>query len=328
MNKKYRRILKFTPATASLAILSLVAPLSIPAALAAATPAGTFDWPCDMAIGPKTPAPTVVATDDVAPTSVIFYLDGVKLGEVTHPTSSSDDGKTKSFQAAPWNSANLTGTMHALKAEVTDQSGNKAWVKTACNTEQLAFVVDLILPQLKVTSPVDGDITQATSVKVTGEASDVQSGLDYVSVNGQKVKLAAGSNSFSADVNFPATQATLEIAVIASDKGGNQTSARLMVSHPATPAPSPSPTTTATPSPEPSPSATASPAVAKNLATPAPQAKVFNAALGWGLALVVLALVALGFMFREQLGQFITWMRDKLSRKKSTPPSGSDKDAQ
>ncbi|MDF2461478.1 MAG: hypothetical protein K0S68_881 [Candidatus Saccharibacteria bacterium] len=289
------------------ATLLFAASLLVPAlASASQPPAGVFDWKCsESLIGPLTPAPLVFATDDVAPTSVKFYLDGELLSTSTTAIETSDGGKAKTFRFAPWDSSNLTGSMHQIKAEVSDGDGNKSWAQSDCSTPTpfFTFSVDLGPPVLNIATPVDGQTTDATSITVSGEAYDNGLRLTHVVVNGKTVTIPVGGYKFSTTLDFPASQSSLVVKVVATDRGGVGISKSVTVRRPAAPAPTPSPSAPdATSSPESegpteSTSPTATPAVATDT-----KSQVLGtteqrlAAIG-----VLLVLIALGWVFRARL---------------------------
>jgi RHS repeat-associated protein len=90
---------------------------------------------------------------------------------------------------------------------------------TATNNPSLACGgVDTIPPAMSITSPVDGMITSASSVQVSGTASDASPVT--VTINGSAVTVDA-SGSFTGTVTL--TEGLNTITIIARDAAGNQT---------------------------------------------------------------------------------------------------------
>jgi hypothetical protein len=269
-------------------------------------PSGMFDWHCsDGVIGSNTPAPIVTAYDDTTVTSVDFKLDGQELGLITVAATTSSDGHTKSFQAAPWNSSLLVQTMHQLKALITDSDGNTSWAVNDCPTPTPFFTFDASFtpPTINITAPAEGEQTAATSLNVSGTASTNLSRIIYVTVNGQKATIPPGSATFSTTISFPSGQSLLVIKVVATDYGGNQSSAQVAVHRPqssstpsSTPSPTPSPTSTITLSP----TVSATPTQTRS---PSPKARPSNylAAAQTTSGIAAVALLGLLFMFRHRL---------------------------
>lgn len=93
---------------------------------------------------------------------------------------------------------------------------------TACGTRGLkdAAATDQRAPLLEVTSPARGMIAgSATTVEVKGTASDAESGLASVSINGTAVSVAQ-DGTFSAVV--PVTPGVMLLHTVAKDRGGNE----------------------------------------------------------------------------------------------------------
>lgn len=103
---------------------------------------------------------------------------------------------------------------HTITISASDNDGNAATAKS------VTFTVDTVPPALDVTAPVEGFITNAGTVTVTGTTNDSTSSPVTLTVNGKAVDVGA-NGAFSTTVNL--TEGNNTITVIATDAAGKTT---------------------------------------------------------------------------------------------------------
>lgn len=174
----------------------------------------------------ETTLPTVTPT---APSSGSYQKSSTVTCECTISDSESGinsstikfylDGSLKTGWSYANNTLTYTATglgqgSHSFYVVATDNDGN---TRTG-STRQ--FYVDTADPSLSVTSPTNNLATASNTVTVSGTASDSQSGLKSVTVNGTTVTVSS-SGSFSKSVSLSAGSNT--ITVVATDNAGRTT---------------------------------------------------------------------------------------------------------
>ncbi len=100
--------------------------------------------------------------------------------------------------------------------DIRDLAGNSASVSPRVR-------IDLSNPTVEITSPVDGFVTSAASVDVSGSASDSPSGIASVKVNGNVASYTSATNGFSYNGLALACGANL-IGAVATDVAGRTNS--------------------------------------------------------------------------------------------------------
>lgn len=100
---------------------------------------------------------------------------------------------------------------HTLTVSVKDQNGNPA----ALN---VSYTVDTVPPELTVQTPAEGEVTDQSSVTVSGTVQDLTSGVKSVTINGQAVTVSGVGYSGAVEL----TEGQNTIVVQAVDQLGNQ----------------------------------------------------------------------------------------------------------
>lgn len=107
--------------------------------------------------------------------------------------------------------ATMSDGSHTVTVDCSDNDGNAATQKST------KFTVDTVPPSLNVTSPVDGLITNNSSLVVSGTTNDATSSPVTLTVNGKSVTV--GSNgAFSTTVTLAEGANTITVKVV--DKAG------------------------------------------------------------------------------------------------------------
>lgn len=135
------------------------------------------------------------------------------------------NGVAAAYDAATgqWSVSNVPLALGAntLTARAVDGAGNQATASVNVTRQQAP---DTTPPSLTVTSPADGSTTEATSVNVSGTATDTganASGVAQVTVNGEAASLDA-SGAWTLP-NFALSLGQNSITVRATDRAGNPT---------------------------------------------------------------------------------------------------------
>lgn len=114
----------------------------------------------------------------------------------------------------------LSDERHTVSITVSDNDGNKA------DTATVAFSVDTIAPELSVTAPVDGLITNIASVLVTGTTNDNSDSPVTVKITlndtDQGTVTVSSTGSFSKSITL--VNGTNTIVVTSTDEAGKSSS--------------------------------------------------------------------------------------------------------
>lgn len=116
----------------------------------------------------------------------------------------------------------LSDGSHTVTVSSTDNDGN---TKT---TTQVSFKIDTVPPALSVTSPVDGLVTNQSTVTVTGTTNDATSSPVTLTINGESVTVTS-SGAFSHVVTL--TNGNNTITVVATDAAGKSTTVTRTVTY-------------------------------------------------------------------------------------------------
>lgn len=108
----------------------------------------------------------------------------------------------------------LSDGEHTISFDASDNDGNKATAKS------VTFTVDTVPPTLSISNPIDGYITNKSSLTVTGTTNDVTSSPVIVTVNGDAVTVNA-DGTFSKAITL--TNGSNTITVVATDSAGKST---------------------------------------------------------------------------------------------------------
>lgn len=107
----------------------------------------------------------------------------------------------------------IDGT-HTIKLNATDNDGNVAEQKT------VTFKVDTVPPTLNITSPIDGLITNNSTLEVNGITNDATSSPVTLKVNNKAVTVE-GNGSFATTISL--VEGDNAITIIATDSAGKTT---------------------------------------------------------------------------------------------------------
>ena len=159
-----------------------------------ATSDGGSAGPVDVSIQRDGTAPTVLYTSAAGTVGDNGWYTSQVTATFTATDNLSGFGSPASVTMTGTNASSEEGAFVSVDSPVfTDNAGNTAPAGTTSQT----FKIDLTDPSVAINSPADGLSTIATSVDVSGTASDTPSGLASVTVN--SVSATFGSGSFSAD---------------------------------------------------------------------------------------------------------------------------------
>ena len=158
------------------------------------------------------PSITWTVTDDdsgVNADSISITIDGNVI----------TDGITKNLANGVYTCSYTPATAlgdgaHTIAVNAKDNDGNSAVEKT------VAFTVDTVPPALTVTNPVDGLITNAGTVTISGTTNDSTSSPVTLTINGVDVEVSS-DGKFSHV--FTLTEGENTITVVATDAAGKST---------------------------------------------------------------------------------------------------------
>ena len=160
----------------------------------------------------ETDAPTVTITYDaesgVDTTSITLTIDSTTL-DYEDLTISEPVSGTYTVTYTP--DADLDDGSHTVSASATDNDGNTT------TTAAATFIIDVVPPTLNVSAPIDGLVTNVSTVTVSGTTNDVTSTPVTLTVNGTTVSVAQ-DGSFSTTVNL--VEGSNTITVVATDAAG------------------------------------------------------------------------------------------------------------
>ena len=111
---------------------------------------------------------------------------------------------------------------NTIKIEVSDKASNTV-IK-----EIKATLSDTLPPELVINAPLDNSETNEDTITVSGTATDKESGISKVTVNGIPASISS-SGSFSTKLNL--TEGINRITVLAIDNSGNQTTRTINVTY-------------------------------------------------------------------------------------------------
>ncbi|MBC8234004.1 caspase family protein [bacterium] len=114
----------------------------------------------------------------------------------------------------------LSNHVSGLKVQfvITDQAGNEA------QAESNVVPVDNVMPEIKLTSPVDGAYFNTPPIVISGTASDEQTGIAKVEINtsGEWVLVDNVAGNWSYTYTPPIVDVLLNFQACAYDRAGNQ----------------------------------------------------------------------------------------------------------
>ena len=141
--------------------------------------------------------------------SLVFVLDGETLGSTSPGMVCTASGNGYSCTYTPPTA--LSDGSHSVNITVSDLAGN---ISTAAS---VSWNIDTVGPNLEITSPSEGLITNNPTLTISGTASDASSGLVSVTINNSPVTVTDGA--FSQSVTL--TEGTNSFTVVATDAVGH-----------------------------------------------------------------------------------------------------------
>lgn len=139
-----------------------------------------------------------------------------KVNSIDHSSDLSWSDGISGEKIATYHATNLRDGVNTIELAVTDNDGNTS------EEESISFVVSTSAPSLVIIAPIEGLVTNASPVTITGVAKP---GTSYVTVtsatvNGQTVELdESGNFTYEQDL----ISGSNEIKIVATDTSGNST---------------------------------------------------------------------------------------------------------
>jgi len=166
--------------------------------------------------------PTIVPTVSPAPNAAGWHKEApVTVSYECNDNLSGLDPAYGNDGAGCWNddTASSEGLTTFVNRYIQDLAGNSDSVSPSVR-------IDLTNPSVEITSPVDGFTTSASSVAVSGTASDTPSGVAGVTVNGVAASFDSGAGTFSSSVDLVcgANTITAEATDVAGRTGSDSIS--------------------------------------------------------------------------------------------------------
>lgn len=103
--------------------------------------------------------------------------------------------------------------VHTVYYNAKDNDGN------AADQKSVSFTIDTVAPNLNVSTPTDGLVTNEQTITLVGTVSDITSGLASLTINGQSITVSDGSFS----VPYTLTQGVNVLTIVATDNAGKKT---------------------------------------------------------------------------------------------------------
>lgn len=163
-------------------------------------------------IGSNKPTFKWTITDDdsgVNPNSIAITIDNSKITTGITKTATSTGYSCEYVPASA-----LADGNHTIKFDASDNDGNAATQKS------ITIKVDTIAPELNVTSPAEGSVTNVAECVVSGVSNDATSSPASLKVNGKTVTINA-DGSFSTTITL--TEGVNTITIVATDDAGKMT---------------------------------------------------------------------------------------------------------
>jgi subtilisin family serine protease len=170
-------------------------------------PQVTIESPADGAIVSGVVAVIAPATDNVGVVRLDLYLDGALAAQTSDPTD-----------VFLWNTAGVSGGMHAIQVAARDAAGN---VARAGVMVQVANLPDMTAPSAQILSPADSTVV-SRNVKVTVLAEDdVEVTRLELYVNGVLLQSTSGSSLTCNWNTSKLPRGTHVLHALAEDAAGN-----------------------------------------------------------------------------------------------------------
>ena len=153
---------------------------------------------------------TVIDDDSgVNPSSISITIDNSKITSGITKTATADGYSCEYVPTSALSDAN-----HTIKFDASDNDGNVATQKS------ITIKVDTTAPELDITSPAEGSITNVATCIVSGTTNDATSSPASLTVNGKNVTINA-DGSFSTTVTL--SEGANVITIVATDDAGKMT---------------------------------------------------------------------------------------------------------
>lgn len=147
--------------------------------------------------------------------SLVFKIDTTDHSSaVTWSPVEEGDGSSATIT---YFATGLGDGQHTIELQITDNDGNVSALDT------VSFVVSTAAPSLEITSPVEGLLTNDTSVDVIGIAKpgDSNTTISKVTVNGKEVSLSDSGDGKSFNETVQLTEGENTITIIVTDSVGH-----------------------------------------------------------------------------------------------------------
>lgn len=151
-------------------------------------------------------------TDDdsgVNPNSISITIDNSKITTGITKTATATGYSCEYVPASA-----LSDDSHTIKFDASDNDGNAAVQKS------ITITIDTVAPELDITSPAEGSITNVAECVVSGTTNDATSSPASLTVNGKAVTINS-DGSFSTTITL--SEGTNTITIVATDDAGKMT---------------------------------------------------------------------------------------------------------
>lgn len=163
-------------------------------------------------VGTNKPTFKWTVTDDdsgVDASTISITIDGTKITSGITKTAIENGYSCEYIPATA-----LSDNNHTIKFDASDNDGNAAAQKS------ITITVDTTAPELDVTSPTEGSITNVAECVVSGTTNDATSSPASLTVNGKAVTIGS-DGSFSTTVTL--SEGNNTITIVATDAAGKAT---------------------------------------------------------------------------------------------------------
>lgn len=152
-----------------------------------------------------------VSDDDsgVDPSTISITIDNSKI--ITGITKTAI---TNGYSCEYVPATALSDNNHTVKFDASDYDGNAATQKS------ITITIDTVAPELNITSPAEGSITNVATCTVSGTTNDATSSPASLTVNGKAVTIKS-DGSFTTTVTL--SEGSNTITIVATDEAGKMT---------------------------------------------------------------------------------------------------------
>lgn len=144
--------------------------------------------------------------------TVVFKVNGSIIPNSSLSWSDSGSKKTCTYRAT-----GLSDGSNTVSLQVTDNDGNVS------ETDTVTFIISTAAPNLTVTTPTEGLITNDSTIDVTGNATPGSDAVTItkLTVNGEAAEITPEGGNFSKNISL--TEGSNTITVVATDSIGKTT---------------------------------------------------------------------------------------------------------